>query len=279
MLYRGQSYRYQVKTALLDDLVRAAFLPLTLDDSTKQWIDDAHEHPNSAMSLLARKLALKVMSDYDANGLSNTHDMRVLGTAQWRAVLRRIDQEARGRCLDVGAGDGHVTDELAPLFAEVVTTELSRNMQKRLEERSYVCHRVDLGEEDVPGAPYDVIAMLNVIDRTTKPLTLLERARAHLAPRGLLALAVPLPLSPHVHVGPMTVSPDELLPVVKSSAKGAFEKSANALTRDVFTPLGFTLKSFSRAPYLCRGDARRPVHRLDDAIFVLERDSAGGLLA
>ena len=272
MLYRGQTYRYAVQADLLDERVGSVYVPLTLDPATRAWIDDAHEHPNSAMSLVARKIAMKVMSDYDANGLSNTHDMRVLGTEQWRLVLRRLDDRPRGRCLDVGAGDGNVTDELAPLFDEVVTTELSRNMQKRLEEHGYVCHRVDLADDDVPGGPYDVIAMLNVIDRTQRPLTLLERARAHLVPSGLLALAVPLPLSPHVHVGPVTVSPDELLPTVKRSSKGAFEKSANALVRDVFVPLGFRLLSFSRVPYLCRGDARRPVHRLDDAIFVLQRE-------
>jgi hypothetical protein len=38
----------------------------------------------------------------------------------------------------------------------------------------------------------------------------------------------------------------------------------------VFVPLGFTVKSFSRVPYLCCGMASdQPVLQLDDAIFVL----------
>jgi hypothetical protein len=38
----------------------------------------------------------------------------------------------------------------------------------------------------------------------------------------------------------------------------------------VFTPLGFRVKSFSRVPYLCCGMApNQPVLQLDDAIFVL----------
>ena len=37
-----------------------------------------------------------------------------------------------GVALDIGAGSGKVTDELKPLFEEVVTTEVSANMAKLL---------------------------------------------------------------------------------------------------------------------------------------------------
>ena len=51
----------------------------------------------------------------------------------------------------------------------------------------------------------------------------------------------------------------------------SFEHAARTLTELCFEPLGLEVCSLSRAPYLCRGSAKRPVVVLDDSVFVLAR--------
>ena len=263
--------RYAVREAALSPLLRPVYCRLERDADTEAWLRDAVARPHGAMQLVARNLARKIMSDYDANGVTGTHDMRVLGAAQWRVLLTRAGfTETPRRLLDVGAGEGNVTAALAELLGpgEVVTTELSAPMARRLRKRGWRCHEVDLALEALPGddTPFDLVGLLNVLDRTSWPLTLLEKLRP--LTRGLLLLAVPLPLHPHVHVGPVTLPPEETLPSPLGGNE-SFEAGANALAELVFKPLGFEVAAFARAPYLCRGGATEPVIVLDDAIFAL----------
>ena len=57
--------------------------------------------------MAALALARQVMGDYDANGMLGAHDMRVLGTDQWRRLL---GDRSELTLLDVGAGEGQVPD-------------------------------------------------------------------------------------------------------------------------------------------------------------------------
>lgn len=268
--YRGLSLAYGADDALLGPYA-AHFTRLHADTDTRAWIDAAFASPVTSMQVMARNIALKVMSDYDANGLVGSHDMRVLGTAQWKLLLG--EDSKKRRLLDVGAGDGLVTDLMKPLFHEVETTELSRNMAKRLRERGYECHEIDLTEETLSELNrFDCICLLNVIDRTSRPLTLLSQCKEMLTASGRLVVAVPLPLSPHVHVGPLTVAPEEDLPKGNATKdKRSWETAAVALAKHAFQPLGLVVERLSRAPYFCRGTKAHPVHTLDDAIFVLRQ--------
>ena len=165
--------RYDAERARLPAELRAAFAPLSADASTRAWIQAALANPQPRALTAVRDLAMKMVSLYDANGLVGAYSMRVLSTEQWRSVL---GEAAHGRLLDVGAGDGEVTAQLAPLFDEVVTTELSAPMARRLRKRGYRCHERDAALEELPEErPFDVVAVQNVIDRTTHPLRLLER--------------------------------------------------------------------------------------------------------
>ena len=233
--------------------------------------------------MAALAIARSVMSDYDANGLVGAHDMRVLGTAQARTLFEAAGVHEGGSLLDVGAGEGHVTDELAPLFSRVTTTELSTGMARRLRARGYECHNIDLAEERLPDAAesegFDCIALLNVIDRTSRPYRLVERLRTLLRPGGVLLCTVPLPLKPHVHVGPVTVDPEEILPKPRGKGRARFEDSMSALAELFFPACGLKPTVLSRVPYLCRGDRRKPVISLDDAVFICRpatRPSAAG---
>lgn len=266
--YRGHRLRFEAKRADLSALLRERFVELPPDDGTRAWVDDAIDRPNKGLALAARAVARSVLSDYDANALAGTHDMRVIGTAQLERLLHAAGLRAGGRLLDVGAGDGHVTAELAPLFDAVETTELSKGMAKRLREKGYPCHEVDLVHQRLEGTePFEGIALLNVIDRTSHPISLLEALPKLMAPGAWLLIATPLPLAPHVHVGPATVDPEEMLPLDRRS----WEHAANTLEADLLRPLGYDVRALSRVPYLCRGGKRQPVVQLDDALFLCLR--------
>lgn len=255
---------YRVDLARLPVELRRVFVELDADDSTRSWIDAVRDKPNSRARTLLRDLAMIFVSYYDANGLTNSFQDRLLSTAQWHRLLGR----GGVRLLDVGAGDGEVTRQIAPLFTEVVATETSKPMVRRLRSKGYAAHYGDIAFEaiDEPGS-FDVVALQNVIDRTLHPLRLMESAFELLAPGGRLVIAVPLPLSPVVYLGTSWIEPLEQLPLGAPD----FESAVTDLYEKVFVPGGCRVTALTRAPYLCSGTAREPVEVLDDAIFVLER--------
>jgi hypothetical protein len=111
-----------------------------------------------------------------------------------------------GHVLDIGAGEGAVTLELAPLFDGALCTEVSQQMAKKLRNRGFSCiHSSGTGSlvdevrefaaggpiggdkkaprlalRPAPGAPagalpeFSAISLLNVLDRCDKPLSMLS---------------------------------------------------------------------------------------------------------
>ncbi len=283
--YRHLVLPYGCDRSRLPPALAEAFVELDPDASTRAWIDDAIAAPQKAGVTAMRNVAMKMVSLYDANGLVGAYSMRVLSKAQWSIIL---DPElarpgiigaglqssvgpgapALGRLLDVGAGDGEVTGELAGFFDEVVTTELSGPMARRLRDKGWACHQLDLAVDPLPAqASFDVIALLNLLDRMSHPLALLERLPELLAPGGRVVIAVPMPISQAVYFGPRTLDAEEMLPENTRD----FETGVSALYTEVLAPRGYAVERLARAPYLCRGEARDPVKILDDAIFVLRR--------
>ena len=68
--------------------------------------------------------------------------MHVLSTQQFQQLRNCGNNRTRsegqlGRLLDVGAGDGQVTKQLAPLFREVFATEMSPSMRWRLKSAGF----------------------------------------------------------------------------------------------------------------------------------------------
>lgn len=263
-VYHGTRLIYAVDLERWPESLASRHVRLCLDDETRAFVAGAGRTRSGVLKTLGHRLLRPFLSDFDINGLLGTYPLFCLSRAQWRQLL----PGAGGRLLDVGAGNGDVTARLADdRFDEVAVTETSRAMARSLTRRGYRCHRIDLADHEVPAPPYDVISCLNVLDRCDRPRTLLERAASALNHRGRLVVATPLPLNPFVYEGGSTREPEERLVCPDRS----WHDAASSLYRHELAPLGLSLASVSRAPYLSAGDSRRPLYVLDDAIFVLRR--------
>jgi cyclopropane fatty-acyl-phospholipid synthase-like methyltransferase len=190
--------------------------------------------------------------------------MFVYSTAQFQTLLD-LDHNQQSQLtslLDIGAGDGCITERMASLFQKVYATEMSTIMQWRLSSCGYTI----LDTEQWGDNKFDVITCLNVLDRCEKPLSLLKNIREHLnSDHGRVIISLVLPFKPYFEYN-NDHNPNESIHI-----KGRLpEEQINEFISNVFQPLGFRLRKLSRLPYLCEGDMERSYYFLSDYIFVLE---------
>lgn len=257
------SLRYTCQLEHFPKPLRERFIPLELDEEAQAFLERVWQKRPGAIRNELRGFFREYASDFDVNGLLDIYPMHVLSLEQWRTLL----PNHRGILLDIGAGNGEVTDTVAPLFDRVVTTETSRAMAWRLRRRGYTCHRADVTAADIPGGPFDVITCLNVLDRCAAPLSLLERFKQLLHDEGVLVIALVLPYQPCHYNGAAITMPDERLPIDQPDWEGAVRQ----FITQVLQPAGWDIVSFSRVPYLSGGDQHQPFYELDDVIVVCRK--------
>ncbi|XP_076370924.1 protein-L-histidine N-pros-methyltransferase isoform X2 [Tachypleus tridentatus] len=167
--------------------------------------------------------------------------------------------------LDIGAGDGAVTEVMSRHFRSVHVTELSPIMRRVLAGKGYKV--LDAHKWMEKKELYDVISCLNVLDRCDRPLALLENMKNSLKTgTGRLILAIVLPVKQYVESGKPDNKPTEILPVEGNT----FEVQVSNLYLNVIAPAGFEIVKWSRVPYLCEGDLEQSYYWLDDVVFVLK---------
>ncbi len=237
------------------------------DEVLDAYLAEAARRRLGWLGTTCHRLLRLYANEYDVNAWLGAYPMHLASRAQWERLLG-------GRCggwlLDVGAGDGAVTQQLEPLFDHVETTELSTAMARLHARRGWRCHRRDVAAEGLPPGPWRAVALLNVLDRTARPRSLLRAVAAGLAPHGSLIAALPLPYDPVAYVGLHPVEPLERLPI----EAGDWELEATSFVERALEPLGFAVTAISRVPYLTGGDWHTPVGVLDDVLVVAERVGA-----
>lgn len=233
------------------------------DPQTAAWL--ASVRPHGWLATQAQRIARRFASDFEVNARLGMYSLHLGGTATYRALLGPEHRSASS-LLDVGAGTGEVTAMMAPLFERVRCTETSPAMARRIRRLGFACDVIDLGSADVPGR-FDVASLLNVLDRTARPQTLIDRALAHLTPEGRLILATPLPARPHVDLGAITGEPDEPM----GGEGDTFEAALGSLHQTLLAPRHLRVVRWTRLPYRSQGDAAQPSYEHDDALLLCTR--------
>jgi SAM-dependent methyltransferase len=254
---------YDCERARLGDALAAVFRPLGRDAALDTWLAAWGARPYGWLATQLSGLLSAFVSSYDAHGLLGGYPMHLLSDEAWGALL---DHTRAGSLLDVGAGAGYVTAFARGWFDEIVCTETSRPLARRLRARGLSAREVDITEQSL-GRAFDVVSAFNVLDRTVAPVSLLRSLVSHTHPGGRLLLSIPLPAAPHVHVKGGTAAPRERLPSVAPD----WETAARELTERLLLPAGLRVTRLSRLPYLSRGDAACPLYVLDSALWVCER--------
>lgn len=254
-------FDYHVNMARWPASMKAAFVELGPDDALMEYLQRALDTRASTGKTRLQRVLRWVMSDFDANAMLRIYPMHLLSTAQAQALLGRAP---RGRLLDVGAGSGDVTRALQPLFADVDAVETSRVAARRLRECGFACETYDVATHGVRGGPYDTIALLNVLDRTDRPASLLRQCRRAMTDTTTLLLSTPLPYRPHAYHGARVKEPAERLPVVGLE----FSDALMRLTQDVLLPVGLTPSRLTRVPYISGGDSGSVITVLSAAVAV-----------
>ncbi len=252
---------YAVNMARWPDAMRASFVELGPDTALVEYLKGVQRRRASRTRTLLQRVLRFAMSDYDANALLDMYPMHLFGSAQAEQLLGR---PRGGRLLDIGAGSGDVTAVLQPLFDETEVIETAWAARRRLTGLGFICHAYDVAEVGIRGDGYDVISMLNVLDRADCPLTLLKRCRGTMTSETRLLLSVPLPYRPHVYIGAVSREPKERLPIVGSQ----FSDALLRLVQHVLVPAGFRVERFTRLPYLSGGDSACAMTVLDAAVLL-----------
>jgi len=254
---------YAFDPAQFDDGLADRFVVLAADAETKAFVDTERVRRHGRMRWLARGVARAGLGAFSANALFDTYPLFLLSSPQWADLL---DGHTGGRLLDIGAAAGHVTSRLAPLFTDLVATDVSRPMVRRLRQRGLPGLHIDVSSEPVPGGPFDVVALLNVLDRCARPRAMLAAANAATADDGALVISMPLPYDPCWYDGPVERPPLQQLPVVGANWKDAAESLVALLGEH-----GLRVEALTRAPYISGGDRQTALYSLDTVIVVATR--------
>lgn len=154
-------------------------------------------------------------------------------------------------------------------------------MVTRLREKGFIASgdANALFNENVIGKNcYDLVSMLNVLDRADKPISMLKALKSCIKKDGRILLAVVLPFCPFVESGTKQLEPTEKLNMEGGlCVEGAsFERSVALLNKQLFLPLDLEIEKWSKLPYISEGDQKKEFYVLEDAIFLLRKKKQQG---
>jgi len=139
-------------------------------------------------------------SDFSINGELDIYPLHLFNTPQLQLLLSLGNIPTPSSVLDIGAGVGNVTASFSALTPspKITCTETSPVMADRLRSLGYETLTEDITHTHPSHTPkYDLISMLNVLDRTPEPASLLDAAHALLRPDGHILLGKLLPRERH----------------------------------------------------------------------------------
>lgn len=269
---------YSCDLSLIDAHLRESFIQMHCDEETEEFIDlcytKADWYFTHLFHSIARTFLCFFMSSTSANGLLGRGSMFVFSDKQLHALLgddmKLVNVSSISNdsiLLDVGAGDGKVTQVMAQYFSSVYTTEISPVMRKLLAKRGFTV--LDVDEWQSNGIFYDLISCLNVLDRCDQPLTLLQQMKTRLKENtGRILLALVFPFSQYVEVNGRNGdhrAKEQLL--VEGNS---LETQLMSFRDNVLKPNGLEIVKWTKLPYLCEGDLDLTYYWLYDVVMLLK---------
>lgn len=288
----------------------AKFVLLNEDQETTNFIDQCFEKSDWFITQFFHSIMISMLKLFMAttsiNGLLKRGSMFVFSVQQFSTLIdfdtsyNSIKMES---LLDLGAGDGAVTEKMEPFFNKIYATEMSVAMQWRLKQKGYTIfdvnswdnHVISKDESQEPVyLKYDAISCLNLLDRCDEPFTLLKQIKSSLKPNGLLIVALVLPFRSFVEYNKDNKPKENLLnlkdlkpqkkkdtcsndvanilnqPIYNGKMLNKINFQINYLVEEIFEPIGFDLQKITRLPYLCEGNMEQSYYYLHDYVFIFK---------
>lgn len=276
---------YTVNPDLLTSDLRSSFVQFAYDDAgTQRFLKNSRELSDSVFLQLYYNMAIAMLklflSKTSINGLLNRGSMFLFSREQFE-ILRGgascplmgcgMSAPRKGVLLDLGAGDGAITEIMAPDFDQVHVTELSSTMRWRLASRGFtVLENSNAWTSN--GVKYRMVSALNLLDRHETPLKLLQNIKSILGrsgPDARFLLGIVLPFHQYVEFY-SNVSGRHHMALEKFDVPGnCFEDSLASLA-SILDAQGFVIERWSKLPYLCQGDLYKSHYKLDNAVILLK---------
>ncbi|EKX44269.1 hypothetical protein GUITHDRAFT_109725 [Guillardia theta CCMP2712] len=250
---------YSCKLDEVDEKIRTKFVQLS---ATNRTLEQLSCHPrHSIFACWLRTMAGIFMSNTDANAYLEMYHMHVVDRSQLAYLLS--EPEGReggineltinstlhsfGRAIDIGAGDGGVTLELAPLFSEIVATEASQSCVDAIARKGIeVVHTQDLNS--FPSNRYDVLSLISA------QRFLFTGFRPYVE---CGAMGKKCPPEQDLKLNPRA-SWEAAVNEFQEKARGTCCSEPLVTQVQILTPNKLQVISFSRVPYLCQGDVDSP---------------------
>lgn len=212
---------------------------------------------SSPQALIYQALCELPLNEFDLQALLYPAGSHLLTTEQLQKLLARTGPASKLRVLDVGAGDGCITQNICALGCRLVASETSMGMAMRLRMGGYEVWCEDIAvtanERVKSGESFSLVSVLNVLDRCASPQRLCTAVHKLVSDEGYLLLATPLPFVASYY-GKETKWNGEPMEKILLSETQTWEEDAKVLLQDFLPNCGFQPVAVSRLPYLSGGD-------------------------
>jgi len=263
---------YKCNLDILPSHLKSLFVEMSGDEDTDRFIESCYQKSDWFLTHLyhsvARSFLNLFMTSTSINGLLGRGSMFVFSRNQFTTLYEEVDSRTskENSCLlDLGAGDGRVTEVMAPFFKTTYVTEVSPVMRKILSKKGYKL--LDVSSWDSDSFPsFDLISCLNLLDRCDRPLDILQSMTKKVKPDGRIIIALVFPLSQYVES-----TPDHRPVQVLNVSGETFEEQLISLENNVLIPAGIEIIKWTRLPYICEGDLDLSFYWLHDVVLVLKK--------
>ena len=194
----------------------------------------------------------------EANAILDTGTTFLFTKEHLKALLKNSTFKSM---LDIGAGDGNVTDRFRPYVenSNITCLEDSVNMIKVLSSKGYTITDSLSGE-------YELVSCLNVYDRCKNPISLLKAIFNVKKKVAILSFVVPF--EGFYYKGKERCRQEEdVIGLYEDWEENAFR------LHNLLVNLGFKIDVISRVPYVWEGDLKKEVYGLDTVIFVVSNEN------